>query len=65
MIFDFAEIVSYISQTVELAPGDVISTGTPAGVAISTGRYLQDGDVIEVQVERIGVLRNNVALGTI
>jgi 2-keto-4-pentenoate hydratase/2-oxohepta-3-ene-1,7-dioic acid hydratase in catechol pathway len=64
MIFDFAEIVSYISQTVELAPGDVISTGTPAGVAISTGRYLQDSDVIEVQVERIGVLRNNVALGT-
>ena len=60
MIFDFAEIVSYISRTVDLVPGDVISTGTPAGVALSTGRYLRDGDVIEVQVERIGVLRNHV-----
>lgn len=62
MIFDFADIVSYISRTVALVPGDVISTGTPAGVGISTGRYLQDGDIVEVQVERIGVLRNDVTL---
>ena len=59
-IFPVAFIVDLISQACALHPGDVIATGTPAGVA--WGRkppnYLKDGDVVEVEIERVGTLRN-------
>ncbi|UZN04585.1 fumarylacetoacetate hydrolase family protein [Cellulomonas sp. S1-8] len=55
MVFDVAYLVSYISEVFTLLPGDVILTGTPAGV----GR-LEHRDVVEVEVEEIGVLRNPV-----
>ena len=55
MIFPPAYLVSYISQVMTLEPGDVILTGTPAGVGI-----LHPGDVVEVEIEGIGVLRNPV-----
>lgn len=55
MLFPVARLVSHISQFVTLAPGDVVLTGTPAGVAA-----MQPGDVVEVEVERIGILRNRV-----
>lgn len=55
MIFDVAELVSFASQVFTLLPGDVILTGTPAGVG-----PLVHGDVVEVEVEGIGVLRNPV-----
>lgn len=60
MIFSVAELVSYLSHSFTLQPGDVIATGTPFGV----GRFrnppifLGDGDVVEVEVEGIGVLKN-------
>jgi len=55
------ELVHYASQGITLRPGDVIATGTPAGVAEFTGRkYLRHGDVIEVEVTDIGILRNYV-----
>jgi len=63
LIFPFDYLVSYISTFAELAPGDVIFTGTPAGAGarFDPPRYLRAGDVIEVEVGGIGVLRNTVA----
>ena len=60
MIFSPAELVSWASRLCTLEPGDVISTGTPAGVGSASGRRLQDGDVIEAEIERIGLLRTPV-----
>ena len=62
MIFSVAEIVAFVSQTITLEPGDVIATGTPPGVAMgrADGRYLRPGDTVEVEIERVGVLRNPV-----
>lgn len=55
MIYDLSTLISYISNVMTLEPGDVILTGTPAGVG-----PLVPGDVVEVEVEGIGVLRNPV-----
>ncbi|HKT45833.1 MAG TPA: fumarylacetoacetate hydrolase family protein [Gaiellaceae bacterium] len=62
MIFPVAELVAFISATITLEPGDVIATGTPPGVAMGRpdGRYLQPGDTVEVEIERVGTLRNPV-----
>jgi len=60
MIFKVAYLVSYISQGITLEPGDVIATGTPAGVGIFRDPpvLLKDGDVYEVTIEGLGTLRN-------
>ena len=62
LIFKVPDLVSYISRIMTLEPGDVISTGTPSGVGV--GRkpqvFLKPGDVVEVEVEGIGTLRNAV-----
>lgn len=55
MIFPILEIISFVSRNFTLEPGDIISTGTPAGVG-----PLQPGDVVEVKIEGIGTLRNQV-----
>jgi 2-keto-4-pentenoate hydratase/2-oxohepta-3-ene-1,7-dioic acid hydratase in catechol pathway len=55
-----ATLISFISQRVALHPGDVIATGTPAGVGRARGVNLKDGDVVEVEIEGIGILRNRV-----
>jgi acylpyruvate hydrolase len=62
MIFPMAMLVSYISQAVRLLPGDVILTGTPSGVGYARipPIYLVPGDVVEVSVSGLGVLRNGV-----
>lgn len=60
MIFTVAETIEWISQFVTLEPGDLIVTGTPSGVGSTTGTFLKEGDVVEVEVERLGVLRNPV-----
>ena len=61
-IHSIPRIISYITDTVTLLPGDVIATGTPSGVGV--GRkpplFLKPGDVVEVEVERIGVIRNPI-----
>ena len=63
MIFNVAALVSYWSR-LGLAPGDMISTGTPSGVALAMPEpekyYLKPGDVVEASIERIGTLRNVV-----
>ena len=62
MIFSVGETLSLISHTLSLRPGDLLATGTPAGVGYSRNppRLLHPGDVVEVDVERLGVLRNTV-----
>jgi 2-keto-4-pentenoate hydratase/2-oxohepta-3-ene-1,7-dioic acid hydratase in catechol pathway len=62
LIFDVPHIVSYISDVMTLLPGDVIATGTPSGVGFARKPqvFLKAGDVVEVEIERIGVLRNPV-----
>ena len=61
MLFGFAELVSFISQHEVLHPGDVVLTGNPAGSGMFSGRFLGDGDVVEIEVQQIGILRNVVA----
>ncbi len=65
LIFGFAEIIAYCSTFTELVPGDVIVTGTPGGVGAARNPpvFMKEGDVIEVAVTPIGVLRNRVAVG--
>jgi len=60
MIFNCAEIISYISHICTLVPGDTIACGTPAGVGKHRGIRLKDGDVMEVEIPEIGVLRTPV-----
>ncbi len=62
MIFDVLEIVRYLSQFMVLEPGDVINTGTPAGVALGMpGQpYLRSGDVMELEIEGLGRQRQTV-----
>ncbi|HEX3859392.1 MAG TPA: fumarylacetoacetate hydrolase family protein, partial [Pseudolabrys sp.] len=63
LIFNIPKIISYVSTFVPLRPGDVIATGTPAGVGFSRKPpiFMKAGDVCEVSIEKIGVLRNPVA----
>lgn len=58
MIFDVYETVSFLSRLMTLTPGDVIATGTPSGVAMASGKWLQGGDVIACRIEKIGELTN-------
>ncbi|PZG24406.1 2-hydroxyhepta-2,4-diene-1,7-dioate isomerase [Micromonospora craterilacus] len=63
MIFGVAEIIRYVSQFMVLEPGDVINTGTPAGVALGLPEpkpYLRAGDVIEVEIDGLGTQRQTV-----
>jgi 2,4-diketo-3-deoxy-L-fuconate hydrolase len=63
MIFDVATLVSYVSEFMTLLPGDVLSTGTPAGVAMGMKpepRYLQAGDIVELSIEGLGTQRQRV-----
>ena len=63
MIFDIATLVSYVSEFMTLLPGDVISTGTPAGVGLGMKpqpRYLRAGDVVELGIDTLGVQRQRL-----
>lgn len=62
MIFDVAKLVSYVSQFMTLLPGDVISTGTPAGVGLGMNPpvYLRAGDVVELGIDGLGESRQRV-----
>ncbi len=57
LIFNVYDIVSFVSSVMTLLPGDIISTGTPAGIG-----PMQVGDTVEVEIEKIGILRNMVIL---
>jgi len=62
MIFTLAEIISYLSQIIELRPGDVIATGSPEGTggSFDPPRFLKAGQHIEIEIEGVGVLANGV-----
>lgn len=60
MIFPVAAVIAFLSEFVTLEPGDIVSTGTPAGVGSSTGTYLKPGDFIRATIEGIGSLENSV-----
>mgnify|MGYP006191233807 CR=1 FL=1 len=62
LIFNVPFVVSYVSQFMTLLPGDVISTGTPAGVGLGFNPpiYLQPGDIIELGADHLGVQRQEV-----
>jgi len=60
MLFSVAEVVAYVSRTVPLVPGDMICTGTCAGVGASSGSFLAPGDVMTAEIEGIGSLVNEV-----
>ena len=62
LIFGIAELVSYLSGVCTLNPGDLIYTGTPPGVGVARKPpvYLKPGDTVEVEIEKIGTLRNPV-----
>jgi 2-keto-4-pentenoate hydratase/2-oxohepta-3-ene-1,7-dioic acid hydratase in catechol pathway len=63
MIFGVAETIEFVSSLMTLEAGDIIATGTPAGVGISRDLQvlLRDGDLVEVEIEGLGVLSNPVA----
>jgi 2-keto-4-pentenoate hydratase/2-oxohepta-3-ene-1,7-dioic acid hydratase in catechol pathway len=63
LIFDIPTIIETVSRSMTLQPGDLIATGTPAGVAIGfkPPRYLKPGDVVSVTVQPIGTLTNRIA----
>jgi 2-keto-4-pentenoate hydratase/2-oxohepta-3-ene-1,7-dioic acid hydratase in catechol pathway len=60
MIYLVADIVSFLSHIMTLEPADVITTGTPSGVALATGEFLQPGDIIECKIEKLGTLTNTL-----
>ncbi|MGE3248026.1 MAG: fumarylacetoacetate hydrolase family protein [Beijerinckiaceae bacterium] len=62
LIFDIPSIIAYVSAISPLQPGDMIATGTPAGVGFSRKPpvFMQPGDVVEVEIAEIGILRNSV-----
>jgi len=65
MIFSVPVLLEFLTSFVTLHPGDVVSTGTPAGVGLFRRPpvFLQPGDAVEVSVEGIGTLRNEVVAG--
>ncbi|HEX7610452.1 MAG TPA: fumarylacetoacetate hydrolase family protein [Solirubrobacteraceae bacterium] len=60
LIFNVPETIAWLSRTLTLVPGDIIATGTPAGVGASNNRFLRDGDSVEVEVGGLGCLVNAV-----
>jgi 2-keto-4-pentenoate hydratase/2-oxohepta-3-ene-1,7-dioic acid hydratase in catechol pathway len=62
MIFSVAEIIAYASATITFEPGDLIATGTPAGVGVFRDPpvLLKDGDEVTIEIERLGSLTNRV-----
>jgi len=64
LVFDAPALVAYVAEFTTLRPGDLILTGTPGGVghARTPAVYLQDGDVVETEIEGLGLLRNRIVL---
>jgi 2-keto-4-pentenoate hydratase/2-oxohepta-3-ene-1,7-dioic acid hydratase in catechol pathway len=64
MIFDIGAIIAYLSTFTELQPGDVIATGTPGGVGMARDpqRWMWPGEVVEIDIDGIGVLRNPIGV---
>ncbi|WP_415280665.1 fumarylacetoacetate hydrolase family protein [Candidatus Nitrososphaera sp. FF02] len=65
LVLKIDRIISSLSKAMTLEPGDIISTGTPSGTVLSLSshvKYLQHGDVVEVEIEKLGKIRNRIAI---
>ena len=64
MIFSVRELISFLSHSFTLEPGDLILTGTPNGVGVFRNPkiFLQNGDLVEVEIERVGKIENRVSV---
>lgn len=60
MVHSIAEQIAYLSRHVTLQPGDMIATGTPAGVGMPRGEFLKAGDEVRIEIEALGTLRNRM-----
>jgi 2-keto-4-pentenoate hydratase/2-oxohepta-3-ene-1,7-dioic acid hydratase in catechol pathway len=62
MVIPITKIISSLSAIMTIEAGDIISTGTPAGVAMSMKepKYLNNGDIVEISIENLGTIRNRV-----
>jgi 2-keto-4-pentenoate hydratase/2-oxohepta-3-ene-1,7-dioic acid hydratase in catechol pathway len=60
MIYNIFQQIAYLTTVMTLLPGDVLATGTPAGVGIAHGRFLRDGDVVRVEIAGLGAIENKV-----
>ena len=60
MIYDIYSQIAYHSTVMTLEPGDLIATGTPSAVGIARGRFLKAGDVVRVEVQKLGAIENPV-----
>jgi 2-keto-4-pentenoate hydratase/2-oxohepta-3-ene-1,7-dioic acid hydratase in catechol pathway len=65
LIFNVSQLISYLSKSFTFYPGDIIATGTPPGVGFSRKppRFLQEGDLVEVEIEGVGKIANRVVCG--
>jgi len=63
MIFDVANLIAILSEAITLEPGDIIVTGTPSGVGMARKPqlFMQDGDICDIELEGVGILRNLIA----
>jgi len=61
MIFNLAEQIAHLSSRITLYPGDLILTGTPAGVGTGRGEFLKAGDVVKIWIEGIGSISNKMS----
>jgi 2-keto-4-pentenoate hydratase/2-oxohepta-3-ene-1,7-dioic acid hydratase in catechol pathway len=62
MVLPIKKIIASLSSVMTIEAGDIISTGTPAGVAMSMKepRYLKNGDIVEIEIEKLGMIRNRI-----
>jgi 2-keto-4-pentenoate hydratase/2-oxohepta-3-ene-1,7-dioic acid hydratase in catechol pathway len=58
MIYDIYDQIAYLTQVMTLEPGDVLATGTPAGVGIAENRFMKPGDVVRVTIDGLGFIEN-------
>jgi 2-keto-4-pentenoate hydratase/2-oxohepta-3-ene-1,7-dioic acid hydratase in catechol pathway len=60
MIYSIYDQIAYLSTVMTLEPGDVLLTGTPSNVGIATGTFLKPGDVVRVEISKLGVIENKL-----
>jgi 2-keto-4-pentenoate hydratase/2-oxohepta-3-ene-1,7-dioic acid hydratase in catechol pathway len=60
MVHSIAEQIAYLSRHVTLQPGDIVATGTPAGVGMPRGEFLNAGDEVKIEIENCGTLINRM-----
>jgi len=60
MVHNVAEQIAYLSRHVTLQPGDLIATGTPAGVGLPRGEFLKVGDEVKIEIDQLGTLTNRM-----